>query len=108
MRFGENEVEVGELDANKTVALIKFVSHVYGEMGSEDKTQLKGWESFINILSPQHLYDLTAIVTGLTKKEVTEHWTFALFIEMISELSEANDLSALMGNLQRVVGAFTG
>ena len=108
MIFGEKDLNVGELSANQTVSLIKFVSHVWGEMsdGAVDQVKEKGWSAFINILSPQHLYDLTAIVLGVSKKEVKEHWTLSLFIEMMSELSEANDLAALVGNLQRVVVAF--
>jgi len=108
MIFGDKDLDVGVLDANKTVALIKFVTHVYGELGTDKLPDVSNWQAFINVLAPQHLYDLTAIITGLPKKEVKEFWSFALFVEMISELSEANDLSALLGNLQRVVVAFRG
>jgi len=106
MNFGEKNLDVGELSADQTVKLIKFVTHVYGEMGTIGELAEKGWGAFINILSTQHLYDLTAIILEEPKKEVQKFWTLSLFIEMISELSEANDLGALLGNLQRVVVAF--
>lgn len=108
MIFGEKDLNVGELNASQTVNLIKFVSHVWGEMseGAVDQVREKGWFAFINILSPQHLYDLSSIILGVSKKEVKEYWTLSLFIEMLSELSEANDLSDLVKNLQRVVVAF--
>jgi hypothetical protein len=112
MRFGEQEIQVGELDAEKTVKLIKFVSHVYSEMQQDQQDavgeELKkgGFAAFINILSPQHLYDLMSIVLGVSHKEAKEHWTLSNFTEMVGELAEHNDLSALIKNLQRVAGAF--
>ena len=112
MRFGDNEIEVGALNADQTVRLIKFVSQVYSESQQDQRDAVSeelgkgGVSAFLNILSPQHLYELTSIVLDVPRKDAKEHWTLSNFAEMIGELAEHNDLSALIKNLQRVADAF--
>ena len=64
------------------------------------------WTSFLNILSVQHLYELTAILLKVPKKAAQENWTLSKFTEILAELSEKEDLNQLLKNLQRVAAAF--
>lgn len=112
MRFGEKEVEVGELDANQMIRLTKLIVTVFNEIEEDQKSALmaglpKGkWMAFINVMSPQHLYELTAILLKCSKKESREHWSIISFTDLLAELAEHNDLGAVVKNLQRVVVAF--
>jgi len=111
MFFGEREVEIGVIDAEATVSLIKFVVLVMNEIEEDEKMAVaqavKGGRllGLINVLSPLHLYKLTSIVSGVPEKEVKECWNIILFTELLAELSEKNDLPAILKNLQRAVVA---
>lgn len=111
MKVGDKEVAVGPIDGETTVRLIKFINRVYKEM-DEDSREAEiagllrsGLGSLLNILSPLHLYELTAILLGMDKKEVGEIWTLNLFSDLIAEVSESNDLEGMIKNLSRVVAA---
>ena len=111
MKLGETEYTIGEIDATTFIKLTKFVSKVFRDIG-EDKEEANlaevvrgGFDSFLNVLSPLHLYELTAILLGTTKDVVRESWTLIAFTELLAELAEHNDLGALLKNLQRVVAS---
>lgn len=112
VRFGDQEIEVGAVDAEQTVRLTKFVAKVWNEVQEDQQAALldgfeKGnWASFLNVLSVQHLYELTAILLKISKKTAQENWTLSKFTEILAELSEKEDLSVLLKNLQRVAAAF--
>jgi len=111
MFFGEREVEIGVIDAEMTVSLIKFVVLVMNEIDEREQeavaTAVKGgrWRGLIQVLSPLHLYKLTSILSGVPESEIRECWDIVLFSEMLAELSEKNDLAAIVKNLQRAVDA---
>lgn len=111
MKVGDVEFSVGVIDAEKTVRLTKFLAKVFDEidedqqMAEVDNIVRGGFKAFLNILSPLHLYELTAILMGADKKLISEHWTLDLFSEVIAELFENNDVASLIKNLSRVADA---
>ncbi|MHA2068819.1 MAG: hypothetical protein ACXABY_31035 [Candidatus Thorarchaeota archaeon] len=111
MEVGGKEFSVGMIDADKTIRLTKFIAKVFDEidedkqMAAVDNIVRGGFKAFLNVLSPLHLYELTAILMGADKQLISEHWTLDLFTQVIAELFENNDVASLIKNLSRVADA---
>lgn len=114
MQVGEKEVTIEPLDANRTVKLVQFFGEVWGQVDAAAQAELSEgavegrWMVLIKVLKPVHLIKLTSILVGLPQSEVGKVWSLSLFSEVLAELSEVENLKALVGNLQRVAAAYQG
>lgn len=112
MRFGEKDITIEPLDPKRTVALVQFFVEVWQAVDEASQRSLADgalqgrWLTFVETLEPSHLIKLTSILTGLSQSEVSKHWTLEKFVEVLADLSEVENLPALVKNLQRVAASY--
>jgi len=105
MIFGGKEYEVGVLGAERALRLVKFVARASKELRAELAEQVS-FAGFIEVLSVDHVYELTAVLLGISREEAEAGWDIVVFTELLAEVAEHNDVDLLVKNLQRVVVAF--